>query len=225
MKLPMKRLAICCLLFSLSAWGQKAEKGILPSENLPKTSAPKTLFVGVDVLHVALAPFSSSKLLQGFAYLKHQKNIYWSLDAGYESKSYQKLGYDAQIQGPFARLGAQYLMLVDDNNEANAVFSGLKLSGSFFGNRYDAVPVLGYQGDNATVAFPASSASAFWLEASFGARTQFFSKKFIIEAMLMPRYMLYASKVDAIKPMYVPGFGEAVNALNLGFSWNLLYQF
>jgi hypothetical protein len=40
-----------------------------------------------------------------------------------------------------------------------------------------------------------------------------------------PRFLFYSTKQEEMKPMIVPGFGKSSTKFNVGFSWNLAYQF
>ncbi len=67
--------------------------------------------------------------------------------------------------------------------------------------------------------------SAYWLEGFAGARVQLFKSNLYVDVNAQPRFLLYSTKQEEMKPMIVPGFGKSSTKFNVGFSWNLAYQF
>lgn len=181
--------------------------------------------VGFDVLNAGIGVFSDRKLFQGFVSSRISKNIHAVADVGFEKNIYQKNGYDATVDGPFLKLGAFYMLAIDKENPLNGFYAGGKLAGSFYNQEYKAVPVRGYGGSETSVAFPASSQSSYWIEATVGGRVQLFDSPFYIDVTAQPRYLLFSTTQDDIKPMIVPGFGKSSAKFNVGFSWNINYYF
>ena len=181
--------------------------------------------VGIDVLNAGVGAFSDRKLFQGFVSSKIKKNIHAVAEAGFEKNIYQKNGYDVAADGPFLKLGAFYMLANDKENELNGFYVGGKLAGSFYNEEFKAVPVRGFGGSETSVAFPASSQSSYWIEAAIGGRVQLFESPFYIDVNIQPKYLAYSTKQEDIKPMIVPGFGKSSAKFNVGFSWNIAYQF
>lgn len=181
--------------------------------------------VGFDVLNAGIGVFSDRKLFQGFVSSRISKNIHAVADVGFEKNIYQKNGYDATVDGPFLKLGAFYMLANDKENSLNGFYAGGKLAGSFYNQEYKAVPVRGYGGSETSVAFPATSQSSYWIEATVGGRVQLFDSPFYIDVTAQPRYLLFSTTQDDIKPMIVPGFGKSSAKFNVGFSWNIAYSF
>ena len=181
--------------------------------------------VGFDVLNAGFAPFSDRKLFQGFVSSKVKGNWYAIADVGYEKNIYQKNGYDASASGPFLKLGTLYMLANDKENPMNGFFVGGKLAGSYYRQEYKAVPIRGFGGSDFSQAFPESSQSSYWMEINIGGRVQLFESPFYIEATAQPKYLVFSSTQDEIKPMIVPGFGKSSAKFNIGFSWNISYSF
>lgn len=181
--------------------------------------------IGADVVNAGISVFSDRKIFQGFVSTEIKKDLHAVLDAGYEKNTYQKNGYDAQVSGPFLKIGGFYMLLKDKENNFNGFYGGGKLAASVFNQEYFSIPVRGFSGSSSSVAFPASSQSAYWLEASLGGRIQFFSSPFYADVNVQPRYLLYATKQENVQPLIIPGFGRSSGKFNIGFSWNLAYQF
>lgn len=122
-------------------------------------------------------------------------------------------------------MGAFYMMSKDPENELNGFYLGGKVAGTFYNQEYKAVPVRGFGGSNSSVAFPESNQSSFWMEGVAGGRIQLFETKFFIDVNIQPKYLVYTTKQDEIKPMIVPCFGKSSTKFNIGFAWNLAYHF
>ncbi len=181
--------------------------------------------VGFDVLNAGIGAFSEQKLFQGFVSSRIKKNLHAVADAGFEKNIYRKNGYDASVNGFFLKIGSFYMLANDKENSLNGFYAGGKFAGSFYEQEYKAVPVRGYGGSDFSVAFPASSQSSYWIEGMIGGRVQLFDSSFYIDVNLQPKYLLFSTEQDDIKPMIVPGFGKSSSKFNLGFSWNLGYYF
>ena len=216
------RLIFTCFfsLFFFLAFSQKKEDSLKT-----KFKYEPNFMVGFDILNGGIAAFSDRKLIQGFVSSKIKNNIHAVADVGFEKNIYKKNGYDATVNGPFLKLGAFYMLATDKENELNGFYAGGKIAGSFYNQEYKAVPVRGFAGSETSVAFPASSQSSYWIEASVGGRVQLFESPFYIDVNMQPRYLVYSTLQDEIKPLIVPGFGKSSGKFNIGFSWNIAYHF
>lgn len=181
--------------------------------------------VGVDVLNTGVSFFSDRQLFQGFISSKIKGNIHAIVEAGFEKNIYQKNGYDATANGPFAKIGAFYMLARDPENEFNGFYGGAKIGGSFYTQEYFAIPIRGFGGSSSSVSLPASSQSSFWLEGTIGGRVQLFTSNFFIDVNMQPRYLMVTSKQDEVVPMIVPGFGRSSSKFNMGFAWSIAYKF
>ena len=181
--------------------------------------------VGFDVLNAGIGVLSDRKLFQGFVSSKITKNIHAVAEGGFEKNSYQKNGYDAFANGPFLKLGAFYMLANDNENELNGFFAGGKLAGSYYTQKYNAVPVRGFGGIDTSIAFPSSSQSSYWIEGLIGGRVQLFETPLYIEVNVQPKYLVYSTTQEDLKPLIVPGFGKSSGKFNMGFSWNIAYRF
>jgi hypothetical protein len=181
--------------------------------------------VGVDVVNAGISFFSDRKVYQGFISSEIKKDTHAVIDAGFEKNIYQKNGYDASVSGPFVKIGGFYMLIKDVENEYNGFYGGGKLGATFFQQEYFAIPVKGYNGNNSTVALPKTGQSAYWIEGNLGGRIQLFSTNFYADVNVQPKYLLFATKQDEVVPLIVPGFGKSSGKFNIGFSWNIAYQF
>lgn len=181
--------------------------------------------VGFDLLNAGIGVFSDRKLFQGFVSSRITKNIHGVADVGFEKNIYQKNGYDASVNGPFLKLGTFYMLANDRENEMNGFYAGGKVGGSFYQQEYKAVPVRGFGGSATSISFPGTSQSSYWIEGTVGGRVQLFQSPFYIDVNLQPKYLVFSTTQDEIQPMIVPGFGKSSAKFNMGFSWNIAYQF
>lgn len=216
------KLIFTCFFSLLFSWNF--------AQNVQDSSTAKykyepNFMIGFDVLNAGVAVFSERKLFQGFVSSKISKNIHAVVDAGFEKNIYQKNGYDVTANGPFLKLGALYMLAKDQENELNGFYGGGKIAASIYNQEYKAVPVRGFGGSETSVAFPASSQSSYWIEASIGGRVQLFDSPFYIDVNFQPKYLLFTTTQEDIKPMIVPGFGKSSAKFNMGFAWNIAYHF
>ena len=181
--------------------------------------------VGFDLLNAGSSFFSDRKMYQGFISSKIKNDLHAVIDAGFDSNIYQKNGYDVKANGPFVKLGVFYMLAKDAENEFNGFYAGGKAAGSFYTQEYMAIPVRGFGGSTASVAFPSSTQSSYWIEGMIGGRVQLFESNFYIDVNLQPKYMVFTTKQDEIQPMIVPGFGKSSSKFAVGFAWNIAYKF
>lgn len=181
--------------------------------------------VGFDVLNAGVGFFSDRKMFQGFVSTKIKPNIHAVAEVGFDKNIYQKNGYDAKVSGAFLKLGSFYMLAKDRENELNGFYAGGKLVGSYYTQEYFAVPVRGFGGSDTSVSFPASTQSSYWIEATIGGRVQLFESPFYIDVNVQPRYLVYTTTQEDLRPMIVPGFGRSSAKFNMGFSWNIAYFF
>ena len=221
----MKIKLIFTLFFSflfLLNFGQEKPKD---STQIKKWKYSPNFMVGIDVLNSGLSFFSDRKVYQGFVSTRIKKNMHLIAEAGFEKNIYQKNNYDAKVNGAFLKLGSIFMLATDRENPFNGFYTGGKLAGSMYKQEYFAVPIRGFEGGDSTDAFPESSQSSYWIEAAIGGRVQLFESNFFIDVNVQPKYLLFTTKQDDIYPMIVPGFGRSSTKFNVGFSWNLAYNF
>jgi len=224
----MKAKHIFTLLFSLvTIVGFSQEKKEATQDSISKKSWHYTpnFMVGIDVLNLGTSFFSDRKAYQGFVSTRILPKVHAVADLGFEKNTYTKNNYNAEAQGQFLKLGAFYMLSRDHQNHFNGFYAGGKMGMSFYNQEYFKIPIRGFQGGDYGQAFPKSNQSSYWVEGSVGGRVQLFESKFYIDVNVQPRYLLFTTKQDEIYPMIVPGFGQSSTKFNVGFSWNLAYQF
>ena len=218
----MKKAPIFTLFFSLIFLFGNAQNN---DSIKVKYNYEPNFMAGFDLLNAGIGFFSDRQLYQGFISSKVRKNTNALAEVGYESNVYQKNGYDAKANGFFAKVGGFYMMMKDPENELNGFYAGPKLAASFYSQEYSSVPVRGAQGGDYFESFPSSSQSSYWVEAGIGGRVQLFDSNFYIDVNVQPKYLVYTTKQNDIKPMIVPGFGRSSAKFNMGFAWNIAYKF
>ena len=219
MKIKLIFTLFFSFLFALN-FAQKPE-----NDTIKKWKYEPNFMVGVDVLSAGTSFFSDRKLYQGFISSRIKENIHAIAEAGFDKNVYDKNNYDAKASGAFLKLGAFYMLAKDPENQFNGFYAGGKLAGSFYKQEYFAVPIRGFEGGDFTQAFPESTQSSYWIEAMIGGRVQLFESDFFIDVNVQPKYLIFATKQDDIKPMIVPGFGKSSTKFNVGFVWGLAYKF
>ncbi|MDO4225175.1 MAG: DUF6048 family protein [Bergeyella zoohelcum] len=219
----MKRTLIYTLFFSLLGAFSLAQK--TDSLSVEKPKYQPNFMLGIDVLNAGTSAFSERKLLQGFISSRIKKDWHGIAELGYDDNIYQKNGYDASVKGFFLKLGGFYMMMKDAENKLNGFYGGAKFGASLYEQNYAKVPVRGIQGTDSYLSFQPSNQFSFWVETQVGGRVQLFESPFYIDVNVQPRYLLYSTKQEEMKPMIAAGFGRSSAKFNMGFSWNLAYQF
>lgn len=219
----MKTKHLYILFFSFCLFFSSAQEN--DTVTAKKYQYEPNFMVGVDILNAGIGLFSERKIYQGFVSTKVSKDIHAVADLGFEKNIYQKNGYDATASGFFVKVGGVYMLVKDPENEFNGFYAGPKLGASFYSQEYLAVPIRGIGGGDVSVAFPQSTQSSYWLEAAIGGRVQLFDTGFYIDVNVQPHYLLFTTKQEDIFPMIVPGFGRSSGKFNMGFAWNIAYQF
>lgn len=217
----MKTPLTFILLFSLGFFFAQEKKDSVKT----KYKYQPNLAIGVDVLNAAMSAFGDRKLFQAHISTKIRKNFNVVLDVGYDKNIYLKGGYNATANGIFAKLGTFYMLSIDNEDKNSGFYVGGKLAGSSYNQEYTSVPVRAFGGADQYLQLPASKQSSYWMEAMLGARVQLFKSKFYVDVNAQPRYLLYTSKQEKMVPMIIPGFGKSSSKFNMGFSWNIVYQF
>ena len=220
----MKAKRIFFLFFSVISTFNFAQNKDVKIEK-EKFKYEPNFIVGFDVVNAGVSFFSDRKVYQGFISSKIKKDLHAVADIGFEKNKYQKNGYDAEVSGPYVKLGAIYMLIKDPENEFNGFYAGGKLAGAYYQQEYFKIPVKSFNGNSSFVAFPRSYRSAFWVEGDLGGRIRLFSSSFYVDVNIQPRYLAYASKQENVQPLIVPGFGKSSGKFNLGYAWNLAYQF
>lgn len=213
------------LIFSVLSLLSNAQKAKSDTIKTKKYHYEPVFLVGFDLLSAGIGMFSDRKLFQGFASTQISEKVHLMADLGFEKNTYDKSGYDAKVSGFFAKAGGVYMMVEDPENKYNGFYLGPKIGASFYSQEYYKVPVKGYESGDYYVSFPSSSQSSYWLEAVAGGRVQLFQSNFFIDVQVQPRYLVFTTKQEHIKPMIVPGFGKSSADFNMGFSWNIVYKF
>jgi len=181
--------------------------------------------VGIDVLHLGFSFFSDQKLYQGFVSTRIKKRIYGIVDLGMESNLYDKNGYDFHADGFFGKLGVLYMATPDPENFENGFYVGGKLGASFYNQEIKSIPIRWIEGRDSYASFPKASQSAYWVEAAIGGRIELLGTNVFLDVQVQPRYLIYSTKQENIRPMVVPGFGKGAGKFNLGFAWSVAYKF
>lgn len=181
--------------------------------------------IGFDVLHLGFSFFTDQKMYQGFISSRLTQKLHAVADVGFEKNIYDKNGYDVKANGIFGKLGVLYMMMPDPENVENGFYIGGKLAASFYNQEMKAIPIRWIQGKDSFASFPKSSQSAYWIEATIGGRVEILGSRLFIDVQAQPKYLLYSTKQEDIKPMVIPGFGKDAGKFKIGYMWSLGFRF
>lgn len=236
----MKTIRICLLFFSFlgvllfaqqkktpqaDSVIQKIKPGFFFKKWFKTDKKYQKIIVGVDVLHLGLMPFSNQKTLSGYASFSLNKNRHLVADAGFESNRFDENQYHVLAEGLFFKFGTYYMLFFEENKPLNGFYIGAKLGTSVYKQTYNAIPIRGYKGNDASTFLPSSNQNANWIEFPIGARVQVFQTAFYLDIQAQPRFILFQTKQEGVQPMIIPGFGQSSSNSNLGFMWAIAFRF
>lgn len=123
---------------------------------------------------------------------------------------------------PYFRLGCSYNIFYNNTPDYQLSF-GFRYGFSTFRYSIDDVTIgTGYWDDPAHISFPSQNATAGWLEITAALKVKIY-KAFSMGWTLKFHSLLHESKNTYGKPMYIPGYGNRENILDVSLS--LIYTF
>lgn len=194
-------------------------------ESLPINKKSKgNLFVSVDLFSPAMGFFSDKKAYQvGLTYKIHKK---WNLAAEilFEKNQYDELDWKVDVEGVVYKIGFNWFITQDHENEANGFYSGLRFAYTSYDQSIHQYPIRKANNQISEYgSLPTEKVSAYWIEIVAGGRIQLF-KKLYAEFSLRPEIYLGSKKQNGIKPLLIPGYGKDIGPINFTAFWGLSYQ-
>jgi len=164
-------------------------------------------------------------ILEGYISFDMSEKIAPALNIGYSDYGYIQYNYNFRINGIFMRPGADFNLLAPQKTKGKYYMGlGVRYGLSIFNSEYPSFHQENYWG-NTTSSIPAETALGHFVELSPGVRTQIF-KHITIGWNISLRFLLSAG--TEIKPVYMPGFGDATKTFSPGLgyfiSWNIQYK-
>ena len=223
--MALQRTLLCTLILA-SSLGFAQEKQ--PNTTVVKDSilpAPHHLFVGVDLFNPVMAAFTDRQGAQ--AMVSYQLNHQWHavVEVGFEKNKFDEINWKVDVDGIYAKVGANYYLANDATNPSNGFYAGFRLAYASYNqtiNQYairdiNSNTIIGY-GER-----PKATVSSYWAEFVVGARVQLY-KKLYGDLSLHPSVLIGSKKDDGIDPLIIPGYGKNSGPFNLPIFWGISYQ-
>lgn len=183
------------------------------------------IFIGVDLFNPVVSAFTDKQGVSAFA--SYQLNNKWHLvaEAGYEKNKFDQINWNVDVDGVFAKLGANWFITQDVENQSNGIYIGGRVAYSKYSQTINSYPIRDLQ-SNIIIdsgSRPKADVSAFWVEAVVGGRVEIF-KNFYGELAFHPAVYLGGKKDDEIEPLVIPGYGKNSGPFNMPIFWGISYK-
>ena len=161
------------------------------------------------------------------AYVSYQLNNKWHLvaEAGYEKNKFDEINWKVDVDGFTAKIGANWFVTQDVENQSNGIYIGGRLAYSQFSQTIKQYPIRDLQSNqiDGYGSRPKTDINAFWVEVVIGGRVQIY-KNFYGELALHPAAYLGGKKDDKIDPLVIPGYGKYSGPFNMPVFWGIAYK-
>ncbi len=189
---------------------------------------PLKIKVGLEVSGPVIY-FSDKNILSYEGYFAYDINEKLSavLGAGYLDFKHSQYNYNYLNKGMFARLGVDLNLLKPDKSQGKYwVGLGLRYGISIFNSEFPEFNYDNYWGSVSSSVAPKKSWGHF-IEISPGVRAEVF-RNISMGWTASLRMLLYTGAGKDTRPIYFPGYGNAVKSFNPGLSyfivWNIPYK-
>lgn len=202
--------------------------------SIPQVKCQDTLYIplkinaGIEVLGPATYFIEKQTLsTEGYVSLDLSEKLAVALNAGYLDYEYSQYNYTYLNNGFFIRAGADFNLLKPKKSLGKYWGGiGLRYGLSHFTWEVPSLSQSNYWGESSST-IPATKNWGHFIEASPGMRAEIF-RNFSMGWSISLRMLLYTGNRDGIKPIYIPGFGNAEKRFSTGFSyyivWNIPYK-
>lgn len=196
----------------------------IAQDSIQKKEKPG-IFIGVDLFNPALSIFSDKK--GGEVMVSVPVNNKWQIiaEAGYEQNTFDNTVWNVDVDGSYARLGANWFISQDPKNINMGYYLGGRLGYSPYKQTVNRFLIQGYGLSSIEGNLPEHNGFAFWLEPVAGGRVQIAQSNFYIDTSIKLKIRLSSSNDYDLDAMVIPGFGTDNSGLNIGVNWSVGYIF
>lgn len=198
---------------------------ILQVKSQDTISFPLKIRVGLEVLGPAVYIADKDILVtEGFlsADLDEVKSVVFA--AGYADYTYSQYNYVYTTNGIFARAGIDLNLMKPKKNSQGRYWGGLGLR---YGISHFTYEIPSLQQENywgtALTSVSKSTSWAHFLEATPGIRAEVL-RNFSLGWSVNLRLLLYSGTGSDMKPIYLPGFGNADKRFNISMSYYMVWS-
>jgi hypothetical protein len=224
-RLLLSFLLILATNFSFAQQNKSDSTKVSVTDTIPK-KVYHDIFIGVDLFNPIVSAFNDKK--GASAFVSYQLNNKWHLvaEAGYEKNKFNEINWDVDVKGAFGKIGANWFITQDIENQSNGIYIGGRLAFAKFTQTVNNYPIRDLQSNQiiGSGSRPSANVNAFWVEAVVGGRVELFNN-FYGELSLHPAAYLGGKKDDNIDPLVIPGYGKNSGPFNLPVFWGIAYKF
>ncbi len=232
--MKMKHILIYSIsLFSLFVFGQEKRGGEPKAKEKIDSISKKpinkysSIFIGVDLLSAGLSFIGERKGVKAFAHYQYSQKTALAIEGGYEQNKYNKINWQAEVSGPYLAVGLNYFFTIDKlENNFNGFYAGGRIANAFYNQEIKQFPIYGNNTSDLirTGSLQSANINSTWVEMVFGGRVDFIKRKLYADISFRPRFHVFSTKQENIKPLVIPGFGNNINDLNFDLLFALAYQ-
>lgn len=220
-QLPIKKLRTLRLIISLFSVLVLAVYQVHAQDTI---QFPLKVKIGIDVYGPAVT-YSNKNINNKEAYISVDLNESKAvvISAGTSDYKFSQYNYSYISSGKFIRAGVDFNLLKPDKSKGKYYFGiGLRYGLSSFNSEVPFFEKSGYWGTT-TSSLPSKKTFAQFVEISPGVRTEIF-KNFSMGWSIGMRLLISSGADKNIKPIYLPGFGNASKLLTAGVNYFLVWN-
>jgi hypothetical protein len=220
---------IISLVLGTASYAQETQQD---PEQLEQTTEPLTAYglrVGGDVSKLLRTAFDTN--YSGFELvgdLRFSQRFYASLELGYEERYWSEQNLDAQINGSYLKIGADFNAYRNWTGMNNGITTGLRYGLSRFNNTLLRYPV--YTSDPT---FPVgirdqeienAGLTAGWVEFILAIKTELWSNLYL-SLNLQLKHLIHEDEPANFANLVIPGFNKTndYSAFGVGYGYTLTY--
>src|SRR6056297_1015646 len=158
--------------------------------------------------------------LEGSVDLNFGNKYFAVAEGGYSNTNLEKENYNYSSEGYFIKLGFDYNMLKKYPTDFLGV--GVRIGRSSFSQDANNVIIADSHWGNIPINIPSENVSTYWLEGSFGLKTEIFENIYLGWSASIK--LKLSGGDPGFEPYNIPGYGNGINAINLGVNYYIYYQ-
>lgn len=224
----MQRTLILSFLLSLVATNTlfaQNDTVAITNDSIKPIQKVSDLYIAVDLATPAQAIYSDKQGIQ--ASLSYQLNKKWVAVAeiGYEKNKFDEAQWKVDVDGMYAKVGANWFFTQEDSNFTNGFYLGARIAYAAYNQKINQYPI---RDINASEIIDygskeKASVSSYWFELVIGGRLQL-HKNLYADFSLHPAVYLGSKKQEDIDPLVIPGYGRNNGPFNLPVFWGISYK-
>ncbi len=189
---------------------------------------PLKLSAGFDISGPVIFMIDRNNLnVEGFFSADRNEKMSYVIEGGYSRSEYSQHNYDFKAGGIYLRAGVDFNILQPEISRGKyRAGVGLRYGASLYNTETPSLSYENYWG-TVTSSVPAANKLGHFFEVVPGVRTELF-RNISIGWSVRLRLLLSAGTGKELRPVYMPGFGNASRTGTAGFGyflvWNIPYK-